>query len=121
MKIQIMNKKSRSCSTDCSGNNFNRNLINYVWGKRTPHPWGIGWGYDRFGNLIKYDDYGKVSKRYGWDIDHSNPVSNGGSDHGNNLQPLQSYYNRYIKADNYPWTLGHHLVYPTNLPSSLKF
>jgi 5-methylcytosine-specific restriction endonuclease McrA len=38
---------------------------------------------------------------YGWEIDHIRPVSDGGADDLENLQPLQWENNRY-KSDNWP-------------------
>ena len=106
--IVIIEKMSRKKCTDCLGGTFPKSTRDAVWEEREPHPWGENWGYDRFRNIIKYQDYGKVSKKYGWDIDHSKPVSKEGTDHLNNLQPLQSYYNRYIKSDHYPWGKNQH-------------
>ena len=48
---------------------------------------------DPAGNKIHYNSYGKSSPQ-GWQIDHINPQSRGGSDHLRNLQPLQSTIDR---------------------------
>lgn len=80
-----------------------------MWKKRgKPHPWGSGWGYDAYGNSIKYEDYGNSKSQWGWDIDHSKPLAHGGTDHLNNLQPLKCYDNRVVKSDNYPWSYDQH-------------
>lgn len=115
-----MSKKERSCNTNCDDQKFKNRTVQYVWSKRIPHVWGENWGYDKFDNIIKLTDYGKHGKKYGWDIDHSNPVSNGGTDHRNNLQPLQSFYNRNVKSNNYPWTQKHHNDHFKGFPSKLK-
>jgi len=48
---------------------------------------------DKFGNEMYYHSYGKDSKM-GWSIDHSKPKSKGGTDHLNNLQPMNSRVNK---------------------------
>lgn len=48
---------------------------------------------DSEGNEIYFSSYGKQSEK-GWEIDHSKPKSKGGTDHLNNLQPLQWEANR---------------------------
>ena len=54
---------------------------------------------DIFGNIMFFGSYGKDTKM-AWNVDHSKPVSKGGSDHLNNLQPMnpkanQKKYNKY--------------------------
>jgi 5-methylcytosine-specific restriction endonuclease McrA len=48
---------------------------------------------DKLGNPMYKPSYGK-STEMGWEIDHSKPQSKGGSDHLNNLQPLNTAANR---------------------------
>ena len=48
---------------------------------------------DQQNNVIYKPSYGKTSDM-GWEIDHSKPQSKGGSDHLNNLQPLNTKANR---------------------------
>ena len=49
---------------------------------------------DDFGNTICFTKYGKTDLDYGWEVDHIRPVSEGGSDHIDNLRPLQWEANR---------------------------
>jgi hypothetical protein len=53
---------------------------------------------DSEGDIIYKPSYGKTSDM-GWEVDHSKPVSKGGTDHLNNLNPLQWKNNRE-KSDN---------------------
>ena len=39
--------------------------------------------------MIKRGKYGDRTSDYGWEIDHTKPVSEGGSDDLSNLRPLQ--------------------------------
>lgn len=48
---------------------------------------------DVLGNELYYHSYGKNSEK-GWEIDHSKPISKGGTDHLNNLKPLNTKANR---------------------------
>lgn len=57
---------------------------------------------DKFGNEIHYSKYGNTSNENGWEIDHSKPKAKKGTDHINNLQPLQWNENR-LKSDTYPY------------------
>jgi len=97
------------CNTNCLNGIFDEETIWEVWKKRSkPHPWGVNWGYDVYGNSIRYQDYGNVKSQWGWDIDHKKPKASFGTDNLNNLQPLQSYHNRVVKSDNYPWSETQH-------------
>lgn len=48
---------------------------------------------DDEGNVIRKASYGTQGE-YGWEIDHKNPVSRGGSDNPRNLRPLHWEENR---------------------------
>lgn len=48
---------------------------------------------DAFGNEMYWHSYGKDSAM-GWNVDHSKPISKGGTDHLNNLQPMNSSANK---------------------------
>ena len=70
-----------------------------VWEKAKPIQ-GLNpavWRRDSCGTKIKRESYGTLGK-YGWEIDHKNPKSKGGSDKSSNLQPLHWKKNRE-KAD----------------------
>lgn len=82
------------------GGNFTPVQINATWNKG-----GIVAGYDSaqyrvdvYGTWMCKSDYGNVASEMGWEIDHILPVSAGGTDHYDNLQPLQWRNNRN-KAD----------------------
>ncbi len=76
-----------------------KEIINAVWQKGlVVHGYDPNeWRADKYGALIRYGDYGKQTE-YGWNIDHIRPVAYGGSDHINNLQPLQ-WQNNAKKGD----------------------
>lgn len=54
---------------------------------------------DKFGNTMFKYSYGKESQM-AWEVDHSKPKSLGGTDHLNNLQPMNPTANRK-KSDKY--------------------
>jgi hypothetical protein len=93
----------RNFSTDLFGKTFDQATIDKVWEKGKTID-GVNPMYvrrDICGSSIAKGDYGKQEK-FGWEIDHIDPVANEGADDISNLQPLQWENNRR-KADNYPW------------------
>lgn len=63
------------------------------------------WRYDMCGDVMKFPEHGNENSKFGWEIDHIRPVSKGGTDDLNNLQPLYWKNNRK-KGDTYPWKCG---------------
>lgn len=53
---------------------------------------------DPYGNILYWPSYGKSSEM-GWDVDHIQPASKGGSDSTRNLQALKTSVNRSKGAD----------------------
>jgi hypothetical protein len=94
---------NRTHNTTIFGAGFERKIIDRVWEKayKTNGLNGTTTTSDVYGNIIKYDEYGQHTPN-GWEIDHSKPVSENGTDHINNLQPLQWQENR-TKSDQYPY------------------
>lgn len=82
--------------------NFSDDKIKAVWEKAQTVEGFDSTKYrkDTCGAWIVWTDYGKESL-YGWEIDHCLPVAKGGTDHTDNLQPLQWQNNR-AKADDFP-------------------
>lgn len=53
---------------------------------------------DDCGAWMRFSDHGDRDAKYGWEIDHVIPSSNGGSDSLSNLQPLH-WENNAAKGD----------------------
>lgn len=83
---------------------FTQGEKEYMWDKAKPVA-GLNGSYaqDAMGNIIKKQDYGNYNSPYGWDGDHSKPLSKNGSYHKNNIHALQSEQNRVAKNDQYPY------------------
>lgn len=96
---------ARNRNTDASGKSFGKAIIDAVWnkGRTIPNYDQNTWRYDTCGNPMKYSEHGNTNSDHGWEIDHIHPVSKGGTDALNNLQPLQWDNNRR-KGDTYPWS-----------------
>lgn len=85
------------------GGNFDAATIQDVWvkGRVIPNYSSETWRRDTCGIAMKRSEHGNTNSEYGWEIDHINPKSNGGSDAIANLQPLHWENNRH-KGDTYP-------------------
>lgn len=75
-----------------------------IWkkGKLIPDFDASIWRWDAYGSVIKFSEYSNRNSDYGWEIDHINPIANGGTDDSTNLQPLQ-WKNNADKSDNLNW------------------
>jgi hypothetical protein len=49
---------------------------------------------DAYGALIWRAGYGNINSKFGWEIGHRRPLTNGAADALDNLQPLQWENNR---------------------------
>lgn len=58
------------------------------------------WRRDPYRNLIRKGSYG-TNGEFGWEVDHINPKSKGGSDSSKNIQALNAKKNRSL-SDKYP-------------------
>lgn len=75
-----------------------------VWqkGRLIPNHPGTQWRWDVCGKVMQWSHHGNRNSDTGWEIDHINPVTNNGTDHINNLQPLNWKINS-TKGDNLNW------------------
>jgi hypothetical protein len=102
-------KINRTFCTTVNGEQFCVEVKDYVWNLASKI-YGKSdkahlYRKDKYDNEIHYNKYGKTSSKFGWEIDHRKPVAKDGTDHPNNLQPLQWNENR-IKGDIYPYPLS---------------
>jgi hypothetical protein len=95
---------SRKSNTTSSGQPWTPEQINAVWQKgRAIHDFNPAkYRIDTCIQIMEFSSFGDRNASYGWEIDHINPVSNGGGDEITNLQPL-SWKNNASKADKLNW------------------
>ncbi len=79
----------RQPSLDASGKPFDAATIDAVWNKAVPSKDHPPLRVDAYGALIWKDGYGNTNSKFGWEIGYRTPLSRGGSDDLENLQPLQ--------------------------------
>jgi hypothetical protein len=84
----------RHPNTDASGQPFSPEVVEAVWQKARTMGVHETLRVDAWGWTIVRSDFGNCRSRYGWEIDHIVPVSQGGGDEMTNLQPLQWENNR---------------------------
>lgn len=96
---------ARKPNTTKNGNSWTEAAKLSVWemGQEIPKYSPDEWRWDKCGKVMKWDEHGNRNSDVGWEIDHINPVSNGGDDNLINLQPL-NWKNNLDKADKLYWT-----------------
>jgi len=98
----------REPNTDADGNPFSPEVIEAVWQKARTMGIYETLRVDAWGWTIVRQDFGNTRSRYGWEIDHIVPISQGGTDDLSNLQPLQWENNR--RKDEIQGVAGAHPV-----------
>ena len=84
----------RRRNTTRSGDPFDDTIVDAVWRKAGWSPAiAPGAATDVCGATIRREHYG-MTTAFGWEIDHKDPVANGGTDDLSNLQPLHWENNR---------------------------
>ena len=93
---------NRTPNTTTRGGSFDSATVAAVWQKGQAvqgHDPNV-YRKDRCGAWMQRSEHGKTTK-YGWEIDHIEPVAQDGTDDLSNLQPLYWENNRH-KGDSYP-------------------
>ena len=95
---------ARKPNTNRNGGSWTEAEKLAVWnkGRIIPNYSSSVWRWDKCGDVMKWSEHGNRNSKNGWEIDHINPVSNGGTDHINNLQPLH-WKNNADKGNKLNW------------------
>jgi hypothetical protein len=95
---------SRKSNTTSKGEGWTPEQINAVWqkGRAIQNFDAAQYRIDTCLQIMEFSRFGDRNADYGWEIDHINPVSNGGADTINNLQPL-NWKNNASKSDKLNW------------------
>lgn len=96
---------ARSYNTTKEGGSWTEDTKSKVWakGREIPNFDSKIWRWDKCGHVMKWSDHGNRKSDEGWEIDHINPIANGGGDLLSNLQPL-NWKNNSSKGDDLKWT-----------------
>ena len=84
----------RFLNTDASGKPFDETIVEAVWNKAPVSREYPPLRVDAYGALIWRGGYENTNSKFGWEIGHKNPLSQGGGDELDNLQALQWENNR---------------------------
>lgn len=97
----------RNPNTDRNGNPWTSQQKLAIWqkGRIIPNYPDSEWRLDTCGQVMQWSQHGNRNSTTGWEIDHINPVNNGGGDDLNNLQPL-NWANNSRKGDTLNWRCG---------------
>jgi len=90
--------------TQLTKDTFLKELIKSVWEKGIVIPYLSSkmWRKDKYGTLIKFDEYGQDTTR-GWQINCIKPSQEETANQIDNLQPL-FWYRNDLKSNRYPYT-----------------
>ena len=94
VRSEALETMYRQPSTDASGKPFDAAIIEAVWNKAVPSKQHPPLRMDVRGTLIWKEGYSNTNSRFGWVIARRRPLSQGGGDDLDNLEPVQWENNR---------------------------